>query len=108
MTEKDFLAIKLEENGWDERLGGYTKPNYIHKITNLEGYGVFLSLGEHYLTIYFIYWKKLESKEYETKLIKYTDLPAKDYVQFINGTADFIFKKGLNYFGLEKIKDDFE
>ena len=49
----------------------------------------------------------MNSKEYETKIIKYKDLPEKDYIQFITGTADMIYRKGVNDLELEKIKDDF-
>ena len=106
MTLKE-LYTELEENGWEERIGGFSKPNYINKISNQEGYGVFFNLKETYLAISFIYWKKMDFKEYETKIIKYTDLPKKDYIQFIIGTVDMIYRKGINDLEIEKIKDDF-
>ena len=106
MTENE-LTTELEENGWEGRIGGHSKPNYIHKISNQEGYGVFVNTKETFLAIFFIYWTNMNSKEYETKIIKYKDLPEKDYVQLITGTADMIFRKGVNDLELEKIKDDF-
>ena len=68
MTENE-LSTELEENGWEGRIGGHSKSNYIHKISNQEGYGVFVNLKETFLAIFFIYWKNMNSKEYETKII---------------------------------------
>lgn len=107
MIEKEVIYTGLESDGWEERLGGFSKLSYIHRITHNEGCGLFISLKDSYLAISFVCWKGLKLNELETKIIKYKDL-CEEFVPFINGQAEMIYRKGLNDIEVEKIKDDFE
>ena len=103
----DALFENLEKDGWDMRIGGYMKNEYVLTPTISNGIGVFIEKTDG--DSFCITCKKWESTNielYDVKLIPFCELP-KNYVEYIDSIASTMYKQGLIKDNLEKLAKDF-
>lgn len=103
----DALFENLEKDGWDLRIGGYMKNEYVLTPTISTGIGVFIEKPDG--DSFCITCKKWESTNielYDGKRIHFCDLP-KNYVEYIDSIASTMYKQGLIKDNLRKIEKDF-
>lgn len=106
MTKESFIR-DLENDGWDLRIGGYMKNEYV--ITNEEhdGIGIFIEEPEEdTFNITCKKWKALSVELYDLQKIRMRDLP-NNQVEYINNLASMMYKNGLMKYNLEKLAKDF-
>lgn len=106
MTKESFIK-DLEKDGWDLRIGGYMKNEYV--ITNEEhdGIGIFIEDPEEdTFNITCKKWKALSVELYDLQKIRMSDLP-NNQVEYINNLASMMYKNGLIKYNLEKLAKDF-
>ncbi len=104
---KESLIKDLEKDGWDCRIGGYMKNEYV--ITNEEhdGIGIFIEEPENDIfNITCKKWKSLNVELYDLQKIRKSDLPD-NQIEYINNIASIMYKKGLMKYNLEKLAKDF-
>lgn len=104
----DALFDDLEKDGWDLRIGGYMKNEYVLTPTNSNGIGVFIEKpdGDSFC-ITCKKWESISIELYDNKQIHFCELP-KNYVEYIDRIASTMYKKGLIKYNLNKIQEDFE
>ena len=101
------LFEDLEKDGWDLRIGGYMKNEYVLTPTISNGIGIFIEKpdGDSFC-ITCKKWESISIELYDNKQISFSELP-KNYVEYINRIASTMYKQGLIKYNLEKLAKDF-
>lgn len=101
------LFEDLEKDGWDLRIGGYMKNEYVLTPTISNGIGIFIEKpdGDSFC-ITCKKWEAISIELYDNKQISFSELP-KNYVEYINRIASTMYKQGLIKYNLEKLAKDF-
>lgn len=101
------LFEDLEKDGWDLRIGGYMKNEYVLTPTISNGIGIFIEKpdGDSFC-ITCKKWESISIELYDNKQISFRELP-KNYIEYINRIASTMYKKGLIKYNLEKLAKDF-
>ena len=98
----------LEKDGWDLRIGGYMKNEYVLTPTTSNGIGVFIEKPEgDSFCITCKKWESISIELYDGKRLHFSELP-KNYVEYIDRIASTMYKQGLIKYNLRKIEKDFE
>ena len=104
----ETIFDNLEKDGWDLRIGGYMKNEYVLTPTTSNGIGVFIEKPEgDSFCITCKKWESINIELYDNKKINFRELP-KNYVEYIDRIACTMYKQGLIKYNLRKIEKDFE
>lgn len=107
MTKYSFIK-NLEQDGWELRIGGYMKNDYVISDEKHNGVGIFIEdTDDDSFHITCKKWESIDIEFYYNKKINFNDLPD-NYVEFINNIASTIYKKGLIRYNLNMIQKDFK
>ena len=102
------LIDDLEKDGWDLRIGGYMKNEYVLTPTPSNGIGIFIEKSsEDSFCITCKKWEFTNIELYDNKQIYFSELP-KNYVEYIDIIASTMYKQGLIKYKLKKLAKDFE
>lgn len=106
MTRKKLFK-DLEKDGWDLRIGGYMKSDYVISDEEHNGIGIFIEEPENdTFNITCKKWKALSVELYDLQKIYMRDLPD-NQIEYINNIASTMYKQGLMKYNLRKIQEDF-
>lgn len=106
MTRKNLFK-DLVKDGWDLRIGGYMKSDYVISDEEHNGIGIFIEEPENdTFNITCKKWKALSVELYDLQKIRMRDLPD-NQIEYINNIASTMYKKGLIKYNLEKLAKDF-
>lgn len=104
----EAIFDNLEKDGWDLRIGGYMKNDYVLTPSISNGIGIFIEKpdGDSFC-ITCKKWESISIELYDNKKINFRELP-KNYVEYIDRIASTMYKQGLIKYNLRKIEKDFE
>lgn len=104
----DDVFNNLEKDGWDLRIGGYMKSEYVLTNENHNGIGIFIEKpNEDSFCITCKKWESIDIELYDNKQLHFSELP-KNYIEYIDRLASTMYKQGLIKYNLRKIEKDFE